>query len=157
MSLERVAGKDVLLVKRFDREKEEGGWSRRPLVSALTVLGLDERWTHEATYPDLVDRIRVDGVAFRKDATELFGSKLSTGSLFSTIFVTFVFRKEPARRVSRSSSGCLVVEHLPEDVALGGDGCDRTSHARWPFGGKSDCDSATRSTNRRCAGRSRPA
>tara|TARA_R110002096_G_scaffold169138_1_gene340659 strand:- start:1105 stop:2337 length:1233 start_codon:yes stop_codon:yes gene_type:complete len=72
VSLEEVAGKDVLLVKRFDREKGEGGWRRRPLVSALTVLALDERWAREATYPDLVDRIRVDGVEFRKDATELF-------------------------------------------------------------------------------------
>lgn len=72
VSLDQVAGKDVLLVKRFDRDKSEGGWSRRALVSALTVLGLDERWAREATYPDLVGRIRVDGVAFRKDATELF-------------------------------------------------------------------------------------
>jgi len=72
VSLERVAGKDVLLVKRFDREKGERGWLRRSLVSALTVLALDERWAREATYPDLVDRIRVDGVEFRKDATELF-------------------------------------------------------------------------------------
>jgi len=72
VSLEKVAGKDVLLVRRFDRDRCEGGWSRRSLVSALTVLGLDERWAREATYPDLVDRIRVDGVEFRKDATELF-------------------------------------------------------------------------------------
>jgi serine/threonine-protein kinase HipA len=72
VSLEKVAGKDVLLVRRFDRDRCERGWSRRSLVSALTVLGLDERWAREATYPDLVDRIRVDGVEFRKDATELF-------------------------------------------------------------------------------------
>lgn len=72
VSLEKVAAKDVLLVRRFDRDRCEGGWSRRALVSALTVLGLDERWAREAAYPDLVDRIRVDGVAFRKDATELF-------------------------------------------------------------------------------------
>ena len=72
VSLKKVAGKDVLLVKRFDRDSHEDGWTRKPLVSALTVLGLHERWGREATYPDLVDRIRVDGVAFRKDATELF-------------------------------------------------------------------------------------
>lgn len=72
VSLEEVAGKDVLLVRRFDRDRCEGGWSRRALVSALTVLGLDERWAREATYPDLVDRIRVNGAEFRKDATELF-------------------------------------------------------------------------------------
>jgi serine/threonine-protein kinase HipA len=72
VSLDQVAGKDVLLVKRFDRDQREGGWNRRALVSALTVLGLDERWAREATYPDLVDRIRVDGVEFRKEARELF-------------------------------------------------------------------------------------
>lgn len=72
VSLDKVAGKDVLLVKRFDRLQCQGGWSRRALVSALTVLGLDERWAREATYPDLVDRIRVDGVEFRKEAMELF-------------------------------------------------------------------------------------
>ena len=72
VSLEMGAGRDVLLVERFDREKGTGGWYRHSLVSALTVLGLDERWAREASYPDLVDQIRVNGVAFRKDATELF-------------------------------------------------------------------------------------
>lgn len=72
VSLERVADKDVLLVERFDREPGERGWRRRALVSALTVLGLDERWAREAAYPDLVDRIRIEGVAFRKEAKELF-------------------------------------------------------------------------------------
>jgi serine/threonine-protein kinase HipA len=72
VSLENVAGKDILLVERFDREKGAGGRYRRSLVSALTVMGLDERWAREASYPDLVDQIRVNGVEFRKDATELF-------------------------------------------------------------------------------------
>lgn len=72
VSLREVAGKDVLLVRRFDRDRCEGGWTRRSLVSALTVLGLDECWAREATYPDLVERMRVNGVEFRKDATELF-------------------------------------------------------------------------------------
>lgn len=35
----RVGGRDVLLVERFDRP---GGGLRRPMVSALTILGLDE-------------------------------------------------------------------------------------------------------------------
>lgn len=72
VSLENVAGKDILLVERFDREKGTGGWYRHSLVSGLTVLNLDERWALEASYPDLVDLIRVNGVEFRKDATELF-------------------------------------------------------------------------------------
>ena len=32
-SLERTAGKDVLLIERFDRVKVEGGWRRKALVS----------------------------------------------------------------------------------------------------------------------------
>lgn len=72
VSLVKVQGKDVLLVERFDRLKAAAGWCRRALVSALTVLGLDERWAREASYPDLVDQIRVHGVEFKKDATELF-------------------------------------------------------------------------------------
>jgi len=72
VSLEKVAGKDVLLVKRFDRVKVEDFWQRRSLVSALTVLGLHERWAREASYSELVDQIRMNGVDFRKDATELF-------------------------------------------------------------------------------------
>jgi leader peptidase (prepilin peptidase)/N-methyltransferase len=48
-------------------------------VSALTVLGLDERWAREAAYPDLVDRIRIEGVAFRKEAMGLGDVKLMAG------------------------------------------------------------------------------
>lgn len=72
VSLEQAAGKDVLLVKRFDRDPGENGWCRRPLVSALTVLGLDEKWAREASYPNLVDQMRIHGLAFKKDARELF-------------------------------------------------------------------------------------
>lgn len=72
VSLEKAAGKDVLLVKRFDRYPAASGWCRRAMVSGLTVLGLDEKWAREATYPNLVDQIRIHGLAFKKDATELF-------------------------------------------------------------------------------------
>jgi serine/threonine-protein kinase HipA len=37
-----VAGKQVLLVKRFDRENVKGGYLRHRMVSALTVLGSDD-------------------------------------------------------------------------------------------------------------------
>lgn len=72
VSLEKSAEKDVLLVKRFDRQPGTSGWCRRSIVSALTVLGLDEKWAREATYPNLVDQLRIHGLAFKKDATELF-------------------------------------------------------------------------------------
>ncbi|MFU8893687.1 MAG: HipA domain-containing protein [Luteolibacter sp.] len=50
VSLEKAAGKDVLLVKRFDRQFSTDGWCRRPIVSGLTVLGLDEKWAREASH-----------------------------------------------------------------------------------------------------------
>lgn len=50
-----VAGKDVLLVDRFDRT-ETG--SRRLMVSALTMLSLSEMTGRYATYPDLADIVR---------------------------------------------------------------------------------------------------
>jgi serine/threonine-protein kinase HipA len=72
VSLEEAAGKEVLLVKRFDRQPGASGWCRHSMVSGLTVLGLDEKWAREATYPNLVDQLRIHGLAFKKDATELF-------------------------------------------------------------------------------------
>ena len=51
-----VAGKDVLLVERFDRP---GGGQRRHLVSALTILGLDEfTGARYGSYALLADHIR---------------------------------------------------------------------------------------------------
>ncbi|RYZ44276.1 MAG: type II toxin-antitoxin system HipA family toxin [Myxococcaceae bacterium] len=38
----RIAGQDVLLVRRFDRERTEHGYLRHRMVSALTVLRADE-------------------------------------------------------------------------------------------------------------------
>ena len=49
-------GHDVLLVERFDRTDVPG--QRRIIVSALTILELDETVGRWATYPDLADVIR---------------------------------------------------------------------------------------------------
>lgn len=49
-------GRDVLLVERFDRTQIAG--QRRMLVSALTMLGLDEMMGRYATYHALADLIR---------------------------------------------------------------------------------------------------
>lgn len=58
VSLVRASGKDVLLVDRFDRERVETGWIRRLMVSALTMLGLDEMMARYASYQDLAEIIR---------------------------------------------------------------------------------------------------
>ncbi|HBE95192.1 MAG TPA: phosphatidylinositol kinase [Desulfovibrio sp.] len=56
--LERALGKDVLLVERFDREKAEGGWLRKAMVSALTLLELDEMMARYASYEKLAEIVR---------------------------------------------------------------------------------------------------
>ena len=59
VKLERVAQKDVLLIERFDREKLGDGWSRKALVSALTLFGLDEMMARYASYQELAEIIRL--------------------------------------------------------------------------------------------------
>ncbi|HEX2474682.1 MAG TPA: HipA domain-containing protein [Lacipirellulaceae bacterium] len=50
--METIAGKDVLLVKRFDREKSERGYLRARMISGLTLLRAEEamegrdRWSY---------------------------------------------------------------------------------------------------------------
>lgn len=56
MRLVEVLGRDVLLIDRFDRSPYTG--QRRLVVSALTILGLDEMYGRYATYYDLADVIR---------------------------------------------------------------------------------------------------
>ena len=64
-------GKDVLLVERFDRTEVLG--QRKMMVSALTMLSLDEMMGRYATYPDLADVIRERFVMVRETLRELFG------------------------------------------------------------------------------------
>jgi serine/threonine-protein kinase HipA len=71
--LERAGGKDVLLVKRFDREKTEKGWQRRAMVSALTMLGLDEMVGRHASYRDIAEIIRTRFAEPKKTLHELYG------------------------------------------------------------------------------------
>lgn len=72
VQLRKAAGKDVLLVERFDREKVEGGWQRRAIVSALTLLELDEMMARYASYEDLATIIRHRFVEPKRTLRELF-------------------------------------------------------------------------------------
>ncbi len=58
VSMVRAHGKDVLLVERFDRVKTEAGWQRKIMVSALTMLALDEMMARYASYQDLAEIVR---------------------------------------------------------------------------------------------------
>ncbi|MGD0427119.1 MAG: HipA domain-containing protein [Candidatus Acidiferrales bacterium] len=72
--IETVGGQDVLLVKRFDREKNAEGYTRARMISGLTVLRSDEtndareRWS----YVLLVEELRRIVAEPEKDARELF-------------------------------------------------------------------------------------
>lgn len=72
VSLVRAAGKDVLLVERFDRVRVEEGWQRRSMVSALTMLGLEEMMARYASYQDLAEVIRHRFTAPAATLRELF-------------------------------------------------------------------------------------
>ncbi|MGD8619299.1 MAG: HipA domain-containing protein, partial [Gammaproteobacteria bacterium] len=50
--------KDVLLIERFDRIHTKAGWQRKFMVSALTMLALDEMMARYASYEDLAEMIR---------------------------------------------------------------------------------------------------
>lgn len=69
VELTEALGKDVLLVERFDRPASGG---RRALVSALTILGLDEWGGRYASYETLADEIRARFADPRATLRELF-------------------------------------------------------------------------------------
>lgn len=56
--MELASGKDVLLVERFDRVQTDTGWTRRSIVSALTLEGLHELSGHHAGYDTLAEIVR---------------------------------------------------------------------------------------------------
>lgn len=73
VQLVEVAGRDVLLVERFDRYKVAGGWQRKAVVSALTILELDEMMARYAGYEQLAEVVRHRFAAPGAALRELFG------------------------------------------------------------------------------------
>jgi serine/threonine-protein kinase HipA len=69
-----AGGRDILLVKRFDREATQEGYLRHRMVSALTLLRADENIADRGkwSYPQLVEELRRVSANPRKDAEELF-------------------------------------------------------------------------------------
>ncbi len=82
----KIGGQDVLLVKRFDREKKPGGYLRARMISALTLLRSEDtyqsrdRWS----YIFLVEELRRISVEPEKDAAELF-RRMCFNALISNI------------------------------------------------------------------------
>ncbi|HBM38948.1 MAG: phosphatidylinositol kinase [Roseobacter sp.] len=72
VELRQVMGKDVLLIERFDRINTGQGWTRRAMVSALTILGLSELQGRYASYEDLATHLRRASFKPSADLQELF-------------------------------------------------------------------------------------
>jgi len=54
----RAANKDVLLIARFDRLYNGEDWTRKCMVSALTLFGLDDMMARYASYESFAEIIR---------------------------------------------------------------------------------------------------
>jgi serine/threonine-protein kinase HipA len=67
-------GRNIMLIQRFDRQATPFGTARRHMVSALTMLGLHERESPDATYGAIADALGQYGVSGRisGDREELF-------------------------------------------------------------------------------------
>jgi serine/threonine-protein kinase HipA len=85
--IETVAGRDVLLVKRFDRDRTRAGYCRARMISGLTVLRADEtpearnnRWS----YVLLAEELRRVVAEPKRDTFELF-QRICFNALISNI------------------------------------------------------------------------
>lgn len=70
----KIGGRDVLLVRRFDRDREENSYRRHRMVSALTLLRSDDSSTarRDWSYILLADEIRRVSMKPETDLRELF-------------------------------------------------------------------------------------
>jgi serine/threonine-protein kinase HipA len=84
--IETAAGRDVLLVKRFDRDRTAAGYTRARMVSGLTVLRADEmpESRRNWSYVILAEELRRIVADARKDAKELF-RRIAFNALISNI------------------------------------------------------------------------
>jgi serine/threonine-protein kinase HipA len=84
--IERIAGKSILLVRRFDRERVDGGYHRHRMVSALTVLDAEEspvdrrNWSYVA----LADEVQRWSAEPTRDKHELFRRVVFNGLISNT-------------------------------------------------------------------------
>jgi serine/threonine-protein kinase HipA len=72
VKLAKATSKDVLLIERFDRVPKGNKWARKAMVSALTLLGLDEMMARYASYETLAEIIRHRFTDPKQTLKELF-------------------------------------------------------------------------------------
>jgi serine/threonine-protein kinase HipA len=72
VKLAKAADKDVLLIERFDRVPKSEKWARKTMVSALTLLQLDDMMARYASYEELSEIIRHRFTDPKQTLKELF-------------------------------------------------------------------------------------
>jgi len=73
VEIERIGGRHILLVERFDRIRQaSGAWTRRPMVSALTWMQESELSAHHISYAQLADAIEDGCEQGREAQLEMF-------------------------------------------------------------------------------------
>lgn len=70
----QAGGRDILMVKRFDRHKAPTGYTRARMISALTLLGTEDshRGRDRWSYLLLCEELRRSSANAKADAAELF-------------------------------------------------------------------------------------
>lgn len=81
-----VGDQDVLLVKRFDREKSQGGYLRARMISGLTLLRTEDTHQHRDrwSYVLMSEELRRVSSDPKQDAAELF-ARMCFNALISNI------------------------------------------------------------------------
>jgi serine/threonine-protein kinase HipA len=80
-----IEDRDVLFVRRFDREAVNGGYTRKRMISGLTMLGADETHDDKWSYVALAEEMRrFAPAAISKQLRELF-SRMCFSCLVSNL------------------------------------------------------------------------
>ena len=66
LQMKSVGGKDILLVRRFDREKGKDGWTRKGFLSSLSLMQWDEldrlSWDYAAIADSMRRHVAANGI-----------------------------------------------------------------------------------------------
>jgi len=82
--IETIAGKDVLLIKRFDRAKTGKGYTKSRMISGLTLLRAEETPDARWSYVLMAEELRLVVEEPKRDALELF-RRMTFNALISNI------------------------------------------------------------------------
>ncbi|MFD2855739.1 type II toxin-antitoxin system HipA family toxin [Seohaeicola zhoushanensis] len=95
-----VGDRDVLLVKRFDRERTEKGYLRTRMMSGLTILRTEDTHQHRDrwSYVLLAEELRRISARPKEDAAELFRRMVFNALISNTDDHPATMRPSPMTR-----------------------------------------------------------